>query len=154
MAAVWGSFGKIGGGAVALALGLCPALAGPHPKSLANEGHDPALSRHIRMMEGATGAQVTYFNRIMTGGVDCPPGAVDNAGCLHWDGLTAYFEVTLEGVTERDTLELKKGVISAIEAVCPSSRDLKLRAADVTEIESYFYRIEAACPVIDARGGN
>ncbi|SOC10313.1 hypothetical protein [Rhodobacter maris] len=154
MAAVSGSIGKIGGGAAALAFGLVPAFAEPQANSLVHEGYVPALSRHIRMMEGASGAVVAYFNDIMTGGVECPEGAVGNAGCLYWDGFTAYFEVTLEGVTETDALELKKGVISAIEAVCPSAKGLGLKASDVAEMAPHFYRIEAFCPAIETRRGN
>lgn len=145
------SIGKIG--AAALVLGCLPACAQDHPQSLVQDGHPMPIDRHIRMKEGATGAQVRYFNRIMTGGQECVTTPNNTVECLQWDGLTAFFEVTLEGVTEPDPLELRKGAIAAIEAVCPSAKGLGLQPHDLTEVDTHFWRIEAGCPETDAKGG-
>ncbi|SIS51957.1 hypothetical protein [Phaeovulum vinaykumarii] len=139
------ALGALPGGAVAQASGV-------HSQSLAAQGHRPALRRHLRMAEGATGAQVAYFNDVMTGGMECPPGATGDEGCLHWDGLASYFEVTLEGVTETDAIELKKGVVAAVLAVCPTANAPVPAPAGVEVIGAHLYRIAAACPPIDARG--
>ncbi|MBZ4023907.1 hypothetical protein CKO11_15760 [Rhodobacter sp. TJ_12] len=131
-----------------------PALADWHPQSEGARGHTPALNRHIRMKEGATGAQVQYFNNIVTAGWDCPEGAVDGEGCIEWFGERTVFEVTLEGVTETDMQELKLGVLSAIQAAC---RGAEGYFADVDHVVAHgdqFYTLEAHCPKIDAKGGN
>lgn len=142
-------------GALALVLGCLPACAQDHPQSLTMAGYPMPIERHIRMKEGATGALVRYFNRIMTGGQECTTTPNNTVECLNWDGLTSFFEVTLEGVTETDALELRKGAIAAIEAVCPSTIGMGLRAADLTEVDTHFYRLEAGCPAADAiEGGN
>ena len=141
--------------ASALMLCLAPlsALAEDHPQSLTMVGYPMPIDRHIRMKEGATGAQVRYFNRIMTGGQECVTTPNNTVECLNWDGLTSFFEVTLEGVTEQDPLELRKGAIAAIEAACPSAKNSGLQPDDLTEVDRHFWRIEAGCPAADAQPG-
>ncbi|PTV97608.1 hypothetical protein C8J27_101725 [Rhodobacter aestuarii] len=131
-----------------------PAVAEYHPQSEGARGHEPALNRHIRMKEGATGAQVQYFNNIITGGMECPEGSTNDEGCIYWDGWRNVFEVTLEGVTETDETELKLGVISAIGAACPGAEGFLADAAHVQVFDGHFYTLEANCPKIDAKGGN
>lgn len=154
MASAIGKRGRFGGVAVAATLGCaCLPVAAEMPlRSYAAQGYTPALVRHLRMREGVSGAEVRYFNTVMTGGQHCVTTPNDTVDCLNWDGLLSAFEVAYEGVTEPALRELQKGVVAAVLAVCPSAKGPALDPDAAQQIAPGLFRLVASCPEIDARG--
>ena len=153
------SISRIGAAALAVALALAlaavgPVMAEPNPASLLMFSNPPQINRHIRMKEGATGAQVLYFNHVPDMGLECPEGSTNPDECLEWYGERSVFEVTLEGVTETDLRELQLGVLAAIAVACPSGKHQLGAPEDVAVYEGHFYTLDATCPAIDVKGSN
>ncbi|WP_444451868.1 hypothetical protein ACTTAI_12450 [Rhodobacter capsulatus] len=152
MRAQAGHVGAIGAGALAACLGL-PGLADAPDYSLRASGNIPDLSRHLRMSEGVRGARVDYYGQVMTGGQHCAKNAKGVEECVFWDGFLSAFEVEYEGVTETRESELKKGVLLAIDVVCPSSRAISRDPSEVQRLAPGVYRLDAACPRVNERMG-
>ncbi|MGD9918090.1 MAG: hypothetical protein AB7U46_08735 [Paenirhodobacter sp.] len=145
---------KIGGAALAGAFACLPAFADA-PEGSEVKAHQGVADKswHIRMKEGATGAQVYYFDFLLTGGIECSD-PIKLKNCVDWAGEKSVFEVALEGVTETDATELKKGVLSAISGACRSADVASVPLDKVEEIAPNYWSVDLQCPEFSGRGGN